>query len=148
MILERAKRFFELKGQNEVAKDILKELSEKWDEAEKLLIEAMVEEGVNSVDLDGIGKFSMVTKNYLSVNAANKPGFLDYLKSSGNGAIIKEDVNPRTLTAFLKDHLEAVIGTYEQTGLDKVDARNAALEFLKEKGAAYFSDRGISFRKE
>lgn len=148
-IKELAQRFVELKAASEELGDKLKEVNAAWTEVETQLLEAMVEEGVNSVKLAGLGHFIMSTKNYLSVNAANKPGFYAYLKESGNGALLKEEVNPRTLTAFLKGHLEEVAKRIaDDYNLDNVEARNKALEFLNQKGASYFSERGITLRAE
>lgn len=121
----------------------LKELGNRWAECEIELINLMTEEGVGSLDLDDIGKFSIRTTNYLSVNAQNKEKFYEYLKESGNGSLLKLDVNPRTLTAFLKEHLETVAKSYGED----FEAKNKALAFLNEKGASYFQKREVQFRK-
>ena len=105
----------------------------------------MVDEGVNSVKLEGVGTFSMRTKSFLNVTIANKEGFLKYLKESGNGGLIKEDVNSRTLTAFLSGHLElGFIRDRVNKGMDEVDARKDALEMLNKRGASYHSERQIA----
>lgn len=147
-ITKLATKFKELRAQSEEQTKALKELNLEWEAVEKELLEAMAEEGVRSVDIEGLGKFYMTTKNYLSVNIANKPSFYDYLQESGNGNLLKLDVNPRTLTAFLKGHLEELISQKVQGGLDQIEARNQALEFLNKKGASYFVDRGVSFKEE
>lgn len=142
-----AKKFFALKAKHEAAADALKAIGAEWEEAEQALLAAMVDEGTNSISIAGMGMFVMTTKNYLSVNAASKPQFFQYLKKAGHGALLKEDVNPRTLTAFLKGHLEEVTQKYVAAGKDAVEARNEALKYLNSQGASYFSDRGVSFRK-
>lgn len=147
-IVTLAKAFVELRTKHAEQEKILKQLSTEWDALETELLDAMVEEGVSSVKIEGIGLFSMSTSNYLSVNAANTGTFYAYLKESGNGGLLKEYVNPKTLTAFLKEHLESLKSEFEAKGLDQVEARNTALEYLKEKGAAYFTKRGVSFRGE
>lgn len=147
-ITELAKRYDELQTKHEEQSDILKAISTEWEALETELLEAMAEEGVNSVRLDGIGLISMSVSNYLSVNAANKPGFYEYLKAAGHGGLLKEEVNPKTLTAFLKGHLEELIkGFQENYDMDTVAARDAALIFINDKGASYFTKRGISLRK-
>ncbi len=146
-IIELGRKFKELKERSEKEKEILKATDAEWDECEQQLLAALVDEGVNSIDVDGIGKLSMRTENYLSVTAAHTEGFYTYLKLSGNGALLKESVNPRTLQAWLKGHLADMQEKYEtQDGLDKVEARNAALKFLNEKGASYFTKRGIALK--
>lgn len=147
-IVQLIREFQAVKEEYEKAEAVLKILTTKWDQAEADILEAMIEEGVSSVNVDGIGTASMRTENYLSVNAANTEQFYQYLKISGNGALLKESVNPRTLQAWLKQHLVDLSEGFETaTNIDKVSARDKALEFLKEQGANYFTKRGISVRK-
>lgn len=147
-IVELGRKFKELKEEHEKQSDILKQVGVRWDEAERDLLEAMVEEGVKSIEIAGLGRFTMRVTNYLSVNAANKEGFYEYLKEAGHGGLLKLDVNPKTLTAFLSQHFEELQKKYgDEAGLDMVDAREKALEFLKSKGAAYFTKRDISLTK-
>lgn len=141
-----ASQFLELKKKSDFLSEELKKTNAEWEEVEKELLNAMVEEGTSSIRLEGMGLFSMRTRSFLSVNAANKPNFYEYLKESGNGDLLKLDVNPRTLTAFLKGHQETLESQYLNEGLDPVDARKKALEFLNQKGASYFSERGVSFK--
>lgn len=146
-ITELAKIYAEIRSRHEAASDVLKAIEKEWTEAETALLDAMVEEGTRSIKIDELGTFSMATTNYLSVTAANKETFYPYLKESGNGSLLKEEVNPRTLTAFLKGHLEELIRLQEQRGYDGVDARNKALEFLNKKGASYFTKKEIRLKK-
>lgn len=142
-----SKTLHSLRESHAEASDALKEIAAKRDDAESALIDAMVEEGVKSISVQGLGLFTFTTKNYLSVNAANKPQFYAYLQESGNGDLLRLDVNPKTLTAFLREHLDGLIAQKEQDGLDSVTAREVSLKFLNERGASYFSERGISVRK-
>jgi hypothetical protein len=104
-IKERCTKFAELKAKHEELKTQLTEIGDEWDEVEKALISDMTEEEVKSVKLEGLGQFTMKVTNRLSVNAANKPKFWEYLIASGNGGLLKLDVNTKTLEAFLKTHL-------------------------------------------
>lgn len=146
-LVELGKKFFELKTKHEEQSAALKELGAEWEAVETELLETMAEEGVSSINIDGLGLFSMSTRNMLSVNAANKEKFWEYLKESGNGHLLKLDVNPRTLTAFLGEHLAALIEKRKAEGKMEFEAREEMLKFLNEKGASYFVKRGISFRK-
>lgn len=146
-LVELGKKFFELKTKYEEQDKALKELGAQWEVVETELLETMSEEGVNSINIDGLGLFSMSTRNMLSVNAANKEQFWKYLQDSGNGHLLKLDVNPRTLTAFLGEHLTALIEAKKSEGKMEFEAREEMLKFLNEKGASYFVKRGISFRK-
>jgi hypothetical protein len=143
-----ARAFSAVRLQLDEANDAIKNLENLVSERERDLLEAMVEEGVKSVSIDGVGLLSLKTTNYLSVNSANKEEFYKYLQESGNGSLLKLDVNPRTLSAFLKNHLEELIRTEcAASGKDEIDARNECLEFLNKKGASYFTKHGISLRK-
>lgn len=146
-IVTLAKRFSEIRAQHEKQTVLLKEISESWDETEGLLMEAMIEEGAKSIRIDGIGLVILASTSFLSVNAASKETFLPYLKESGNGDLIKEDVNSRTLTAFLKGHLEEVTQRFLDEGMDVVDAKKAALDFLSKRGASYFTKREVRINK-
>jgi len=146
-LIELGKTFKSYKDAHEKAKAQLDEINAQWEECEKELLAAMLEDCVNSIDIDGVGKISLVRKSFLSVNAANKPAFYSYLKASGNGSLLKEDVNPRTLGAFLKEHVAELAAQYKAQGMDEVDAKVKAEEFLKEKGASHFSENSLSLRK-
>lgn len=145
-LTELAKSFFDCKKSHDDLTEKLKEVEKNWQDVETQMLDAMIEEGVNSISIEGCGQFSMRTKNYLSVNAANKEKFFEYLKESGNGHLLKLDVNPRTLTAFLAEHMEGLVETAQKEGLDIVDARDKALKFLNDKGANYFTKRDIALR--
>lgn len=146
-VQELCAKFEELEKLYDEQKAQLDATKEEWDSVELQLLEAMVEEGTKSIDIEGLGRFTMATRNYLSVNAANKETFYPYLKESGNGALLKEEVNPKTLTAFLDGHLEDLIAAYVAKGLDGVTARQEALTFLNSKGASYFSKKQIRRKK-
>lgn len=148
-VIDLARLYYLARSESEAQADKLKTYNKARDEAESALLDAMVEEGVPSVTIDGLGLFSMTTTNYLSVTAAHKPDFYSYLKESGNGGLLKEDVNTRTLTSFLKGHLVEVTNKFvAEKGVDDFEAKKLALEFLKAKGADYFSERGISLRSK
>ncbi len=143
-ILELSRKFKELKEKHDAQSDILKQIDVEWTIIEEQLLEAMVEEGVKSINVIGCGSFTMRVENYLNVSAAAAEGFYSYLRESGNGGLLKEMVNPATLKAWLKPHFEELQQKYvDNSGLDPVEARDAALEFLKQKGCAYLTKRGV-----
>lgn len=146
-LIELGERFSALKKQHEALKTQLDDVRIEWELVEEQLLAAMTEDCINSFDVENLGKFTVAKKNYLSVNAANKPSFYGYLQESGNGDLLKLDVNPRTLTSFLKGHLEEVTKKFmSDHNLDQVDAEEKALEYLKDKGASYFSEASIRFK--
>lgn len=145
LILELSHKFRELKFKSEEQAKVLKEINAEWDECEQALLGAMVEEGVNSLDIVGVGKIVMRTENYLSVTQANTDNFYAYLKESGNGDLLRESVNPATLKSFLKQHLVDVqMQLIEKQGLDEITARDEAVKFLNSKGASSHTKRGVS----
>ena len=146
-ISQLAKQYREIEAKHEEQSARLKELSAEWQAIENKLLEAFVEEGVNSVKLEGLGNFILNTKNYLSVTAGNKEQYFEYLKASGNDGLLKLDVNPKTNGAFLDTHLLTLMSEYAAEGLNQIEARMKALEFLKQKGVSYFSEKRISVRK-
>jgi hypothetical protein len=142
-----AKRYYELQEKSEATAKVLKEINTEWTGVEAEMLEMLVEEGVNTIKLAEYGTFMMKTTNILSVNIADKPRMFEYLKESGNGGLIKEDVASATLTAFLGKHYTELSNKYIQNGLDEIEAGKVALEFLNKKGANYFTKRGISLKR-
>jgi hypothetical protein len=146
-IIKLGHEYKALKVSHDELTEKLKETDANWQDIETQLLDAMVDEGVKSIDIEGVGKLSMRVTNYLSVNAASKPKFFEYLKASGNGDLLKLDVNPRTLTAFLGKHAEELEAEIiKNDGLDQVSARTLALDRLKAEGANYFTKRDIALR--
>jgi hypothetical protein len=145
-LVELAKEFKGFKIAHAEAADALKKIETDWQENETKLQELMIEEGVRSITIEGVGQLSLRTTNYPSVNAANKPQFFEYLKKTGNDSILKLDVNPRTLGAFLKEHTESLISEKMKDGSDEVSAREYVLENLKKEGVAFFLKRDIALK--
>lgn len=125
----------------------LKAAKEFEEQAKQNLLAIMVEEGTSSVDVEDLGKFSMVTTTYMSVTAANKAQFYPYLKESGNAGLLKEDVNPRTLSAFLKEHLIELTNKNIEQGMDQFEAKEKAVLFLGSQGVDSYSEKNVAFRK-
>jgi hypothetical protein len=145
-IIELGKQFKEFKKRDSELKAEMKILDEKWSACEEQLLEAMVEEGVKSVTIENVGMLSMRTTNFLSVTADNKPSFFEYLQESGNSGLLKLDVHAATLKSFLDGHLEKLVQEKKDAGIDEMEARSEALEFLKSKGAGYFTKRGVALK--
>lgn len=147
-MIELAKRFKDLKAESAKQEEVLKKINKEWDAVDQELMSLMIDEGVNSASLTGIGRITMRTKNYLSVTKENKEKFFDYLRESGNDSILKLDVHAGTLGTFLDSHLAELKAKNEADGMDMIEARDKALEFLKEKGANYFIKRDLALGKE
>lgn len=146
-LVDLAKRYYELQTKHEALSAEIKALGETWTVCETELLDALADEGVSSIKLDGVGLVSMRTQNILSVNAANMDGYFEYLRSINKEDLIKPYINPRTNSAFLKEHLDSIIVQLENDGQDPIDAKEKALQFLNSKGASYFVKRGIALKK-
>lgn len=122
-IVELAKKFQDCKERHAEAEKKVKAINEEWLEVEKDLLTAMADEGVKSFDLEGVGKITMRISKIASVNAANKPDFFVYLRDTGNGGLIKEDVNSKTLTSFLRGHIEELQEAIVKDGMPAEHAK-------------------------
>lgn len=145
-ILSLARGFHVLKLEAARLSEALKDVNSQWATCEAELLQAMADEGLASMKIDGIGTLSTRTENYLSVTGEQKHGFYDYLKHSGNGGLLKEEVNPATLKAFLKQHVEELTRQGVEAGKEEFDARTEAVTFLQAHGASVFTKRGITLR--
>lgn len=170
-IVELGRKFKECKLKADQLKADLDAANAEWSEVENDLIEAMKDEGVGSIKIDGVGLLMMRRKSYLSVNAANKPTFFEYLQASGNGDLLKLDVHNATLTAFLKKHQEELSVQFQAGGLsaeqaallasvegcedavkavgkplDEMAADEIAMKLLKSRGAAVFEKTDIALK--
>lgn len=146
-LAELAKKFAECKkidADLEAQKD---KNNEVWDQVEKEMIELMINEGASSIRIDDLGLFSLQSKTYLSCNAADKPKMFNYLQESGNGGLLKLDVHAKTLSSFLSAHVTDIETKLVESGVDPIEAKTKAVDFLKEKGASIFKDQKIAMRK-
>lgn len=121
-VRDLAKQFGDLKRAHEAASAVVKALGDRWDECERQLVAAMVEEQTPSIRIDGYGLFSLVRSAFPSVTAANKPQFFEYLKGSGNAGLLRLDVPTNTLTAFLKEHKKELAKQFQTSGVTAFQA--------------------------
>ncbi len=121
-IVDLGRKFAACKAEHDEAAKVLKDIAAKWTEVENELLQAMSEAGMKSITIEGVGRLTLRRSHYPSVNSSNKPGFFEYMKKSGHGALIKEDVNTQTLNAFLKRHVEELKLQLEEDGLTTLQA--------------------------
>lgn len=172
-LLAKAREFAEHKEKVERLKKETSEANDAWEKCESELIELMVENQCPSIAIEGVGRFSLRKRAWLSVNAANKPKFFEYLQASGNGDLLKLDVHTKTLEGFLKKHAEELKQNFMQEGLhdahvkllrelpefatagfapgapiaDEIVAENLAYSVLKATGAAVFERKDVALTK-
>lgn len=173
-ITELAQKFADCKKRHAEAEEVVKAINEEWLQVEADLIKAMSEEGVKSFDLEGVGRVTVRITKMPNVNAASKPDFFEYLRATGNGGLIKEDVHSKTLQSFLRKHAEEMqkqivdeglneyqakvlcdLGADEYNGVkvvagakfDAMDSAALATEILKAKGASVYDKKDIQLGK-
>jgi len=66
------------------------------------LPDAMDAEGISNMSVVGIGRINLRSDLYATIPAANKPAAFDWLRGTGHGGVVKEEVHTGTLKALLK----------------------------------------------
>jgi len=69
------------------------------------LPEYMEEQDIDKVTIDGVGTLFIQQQVYANVKADNRAGLYDWLRDTGNEAMIVDWVFPQSLKAFCKDQL-------------------------------------------
>lgn len=117
-----------LKLRKEVLDKELKEVSAKIDEADEKLSLAMTEQEVDKFTHQG-ATFYLKSRLFASPIAGKKEEMIEALKSSGNGALVVEQVNSNTLSSFIKEqrelnncedvpeYLKDIVQTYEKVSV-------------------------------
>jgi hypothetical protein len=109
-----AEEMFTLKAEIDELEDARKARQARYDEIRKrALPEAMRAGGL--LTRDGRGGFTLANgakvhtrgEIYVAVAAADKPGVIQALKDQGHGDLVKEEVHPGTLKAWVKEQQEA-----------------------------------------
>lgn len=67
--------------------------------------EYMDENEIEKISVEGVGTLFLTTKIYANVKSENKEAFYDWLRETGNGALVQEYVFPASLKAFAKEQL-------------------------------------------
>lgn len=104
-ILTLADRYKALRDTKQALDNSLKDVNKELDQAEKALIEQMVNEEVPRFDRNG-QMFYLSTKMYASPKAGIKDELYDWLKENGYEDMVKETVHAQTLSSFVKEQLE------------------------------------------
>jgi len=86
--------------------DTLNDLKEKKTQLEVALFLALENAGLQNVKGEDGTTFYRKEQLFASVKIQDKPRFFEWLRNHQMGDIIKEDVHPKTLTAFVKEQIE------------------------------------------
>ena len=111
-IFELAAEMNDIRLLLDTAKEVKTSLQKKYDALRLNLVpSAMDDEGVTSINIDGIGRMGLTADLYASIPADQKPEAYEWLRDNQHGDIIKETVNAGTLKATFK----AIIKKGEET---------------------------------
>ena len=87
----------------EIVSDLYKDLQTL---SVSIIPERMADEEITTMNIDGVGRLQCRTDAYVSVLKADKPEFMQWCIDSNNAPLIKEDIHPATLKAFIKDRVK------------------------------------------
>lgn len=129
---ELVERFYSASRRKKDLKKQLEETQAELDEAESRLIETLQsQEKSESATYDGIG-YATITKPQVraSCEEKNREKLFEYLTGAGRKDLIKTVVDPRSLSAFVRERLESdspglpeFITYFLQTGIRVYDER-------------------------
>jgi hypothetical protein len=103
-----AAEYVYLKKAIDALKDETKELNRRFDEIRlRLIPEAMEEQGIKNINLDGIGLVYLTADLYTSVPSDKKEDFYEWLEDNGLRDLVTETVNSSTLKAWCKERIES-----------------------------------------
>lgn len=86
--------------------DMLEEIKEEKTQLEASLFIALENAGIQNIKGDDGTTFYKKEQFFASVKIEDKPEFFQWLRDHQMGDIIKEDIHPKTLTAFVKEQME------------------------------------------
>lgn len=105
-----ARRIWTLDQRKARIKKLLDDVQEELKRDQESLMDCLLESGKSSTGkIDGVGTFTLKREIYPSVNQANLPGFMNWLKVRGEGDLIKEQIPSGTLKTYLKDLKEDLV---------------------------------------
>jgi hypothetical protein len=92
-----------IQSMKEVLEEQLKIVNKEFDFLRITKIPSKMEEdGVDRINVTGIGRVSLTADMHVSVKADQKPEFFVWLKDNGRGDLLQENINPSTLKAAVK----------------------------------------------
>ena len=99
----------ELSGIRKMYKDtseLLDTIKEKKSQLENSLFIALENAGLQNIKSEDGTTFYRKEQFFANVKIQDKPVFFKWLRDHQMGDIIKEDIHPKTLTAFVKEQME------------------------------------------
>jgi hypothetical protein len=92
-----------MQNRKEALEDQLKIINKEFDFLRITKIPTKMEEdGVDRINVTGIGRVSLTADMHVSVKADQKSEFFTWLRDNGRGDLLQENINPSTLKAAVK----------------------------------------------
>jgi hypothetical protein len=101
-LTKKFKEFYDLERDHKARMEEARELKEQWEEA---LLSKMLEEEVQNIKT-GDGMFYSREDTFANYDHARESEVFDWLHETGNETLIRETINARTLTAWVKEQQE------------------------------------------
>lgn len=93
-----------LQNRKEALEDQLKIINKEFDFLRITKIPSQMEdEGIDRINVTGIGRVSLTADLHVSIKAEMKEKFFEWLQDNGRGDLITENINPSTLKAAVKN---------------------------------------------
>jgi hypothetical protein len=92
-----------IQNRKEAIEDQLKILNKEFDFLRITKIPAKMEEdGVDRINVTGVGRVALTSDMHVSIKAEMKTSFFEWLRDNGRADLLQENVNPSTLKAAVK----------------------------------------------
>ncbi len=106
--IDAIRRMAELKKQKDGLDAQVKDIVSEYDFLRLVLIpERFDAEGISNMKIDGVGRVNLRGDVYVSVLAENREQFYGWLRDTGRGSLIQDNVNPSTLKAAAKEWMRS-----------------------------------------
>lgn len=106
-IVDLATELAELKNEKELLGNQEKAINLRIEHLTRVLLpEAMDEDGVSNISIDGVGRVTLRGEVFASIRADNREAAYEWLRDTGRGSLISETVNASTLKAAVKEWLK------------------------------------------
>jgi hypothetical protein len=106
-VVELAAELYALKIEKESISESEKVINKRIEEISKqLLPDAMDEDGISNIKIDGVGRISLRGEVYVSILAENREQAYQWMRDTGRGSLIVETVNASSLKAAAKAWLK------------------------------------------
>jgi hypothetical protein len=92
-----------LQNRKETVEEQLKIINKEFDYLRIVKIPTTMEDdGVDRINVTGVGRVSLTADMHVSVKADKKGEFFVWLRDNGRGDLLQENINPSTLKAAVK----------------------------------------------